>query len=105
MLVSYSPDDPSIMSATDQPATNLLGRFGAYVASALFMIAGYGSYMLSIGAIVWGLRLLLHRGEERLMRGSSFRSQWCWCRSMRPRWHRLRAGGKASVWAAIWAIC
>ncbi|MFB9221614.1 DNA translocase FtsK [Paracoccus cavernae] len=69
MLVSYSPDDPSIMSATDQPATNLLGRFGAYVASALFMIAGYGSYMLSIGAIVWGLRLLLHRGEERLMRG------------------------------------
>lgn len=32
MLVSYSPDDPSIMSATDQPATNLLGRFGAYVA-------------------------------------------------------------------------
>lgn len=69
MLFSYSPDDPSIMSATDQPATNILGRFGAYVASALFMIAGYGSYMLSAGAIVWGLRLMLHRGEERLIRG------------------------------------
>ncbi len=69
MLFSYSPDDPSIMSATDQPATNILGRFGAYVASALFMIAGYGSYVLSAGAIVWGLRLMLHRGEERLIRG------------------------------------
>ena len=69
MLGSYSPDDPSIMSATDQPATNLLGRFGAYLASALFMIAGYGSYVLSLGAIVWGLRLMLHRGEERIMRG------------------------------------
>ncbi|TWI28094.1 DNA translocase FtsK [Paracoccus sulfuroxidans] len=69
MLVSYSPDDPSIMSATDQQAQNYLGRFGAYIASALFMIAGYGAYALSFGAIVWGLRCMLHRGEERIMRG------------------------------------
>ena len=68
MLGSYSPEDPSFMAATDQAATNLLGRFGAYVASALFMIAGYGSYVLSVGAVIWGLRLMLHRGEERLMR-------------------------------------
>ena len=32
MLGSYSPEDPSFMAATDQAATNLLGRFGAYVA-------------------------------------------------------------------------
>lgn len=69
MLVSYSPDDPSFMSATDQPAQNYLGRFGAYVASALFMITGYGTWILVVGAVVWGLRLMLHRGEERLMRG------------------------------------
>ncbi len=68
MLGSYSPDDPSIMSATDQQAVNLLGRFGAYIASALFMIAGYGAYVLSLGAIVWGLRFMLHRGEERYIR-------------------------------------
>ena len=69
MLLSYSPDDPSFMSATDQPAQNYLGRFGAYVASALFMITGHGTWVLVVGAMVWGLRLMLHRGEERLMRG------------------------------------
>jgi len=69
MLVSYSPDDPSFLSATDQPAQNYLGRFGAYAASALFMITGYGSWVLVVGAVGWGLRLMLHRGEERIMRG------------------------------------
>ncbi|RDW13121.1 DNA translocase FtsK 4TM domain-containing protein, partial [Paracoccus thiocyanatus] len=69
MLVSYSPEDPSFLSATDQPAHNYLGRFGAYVASALFMISGYGTWVLVVGAVAWGLRLMLHRGEERIMRG------------------------------------
>ena len=69
MLFSYSPDDPGIGTATDQPAQNLLGRFGAYVASALFMIVGHGSWVLPLAGVVWGLRLMLHRGEDRLMRG------------------------------------
>ena len=68
MLASYSPDDPGFMSATDQPAANWLGGFGAYVASALVMIAGHGAWGLVAGAFAWGLRLMLHRGEERLMR-------------------------------------
>lgn len=69
MLGSWSADDPSFLSATDAPAQNLMGRFGAYVASPLMMIAGKGSWWLVIGAIVWGVRLMLHRGEERFMRG------------------------------------
>lgn len=69
MLGSWSADDPSFMSATDAPAQNLLGRFGAYVASPLMMIAGKGSWLLVVGAVVWGVRLMLHRGEERIMRG------------------------------------
>ncbi|MDT1063123.1 DNA translocase FtsK 4TM domain-containing protein [Paracoccus sp. CPCC 101403] len=69
MLASYAPEDPSFMSATDQPAQNYLGRIGAYVASALYMITGHGSWVLVIGGAVWGLRLMLHRGEERIMRG------------------------------------
>ena len=68
MLLSHSPDDPSFQSATDAPAQNLLGGIGAYVSSALYMITGYGSYMLAVGAVGWGLRLMLHRGEDRLMR-------------------------------------
>ncbi len=69
MLLSYTPDDPGIGTATDQPAQNYLGRVGAYVASALNMILGLGSWGLAVAAVVWGLRLMLHRGEERLMRG------------------------------------
>ncbi|HHW34691.1 MAG TPA: DNA translocase FtsK, partial [Paracoccus solventivorans] len=69
MLLSYTPDDPGIGTATDQPAQNYLGRVGAYIASALNMILGLGSWGLAVAAVVWGLRLMLHRGEERLMRG------------------------------------
>ncbi|SEH97995.1 DNA translocase FtsK [Paracoccus alkenifer] len=69
MLLSYTPDDPGIGTATDQPAQNYLGRVGAYVASALNMILGLGSWGLAVAAVVWGLRLMLHRGEDRLMRG------------------------------------
>ncbi|MTH32989.1 DNA translocase FtsK [Paracoccus limosus] len=69
MLISYTPDDPSFMSATDQPAQNYLGRPGAYIASALFMITGYGTWVLVVGAMAWGLRFMLHRGEERVLRG------------------------------------
>lgn len=69
MLGSWSADDPSFLSATDQPAQNILGSFGAYVASPLMMIAGYGAWVLVLAGIVWGLRLMLHLGEDRLMRG------------------------------------
>ena len=68
MLASYSPDDPGFLAATDQPAGNWLGGIGAYVASALLMIAGAGAWALVAGLVVWGLRLILHRGEDRVMR-------------------------------------
>ncbi|PZO65007.1 MAG: cell division protein FtsK [Paracoccus denitrificans] len=68
MMSSYSPDDPSFQSATDEPAQNIFGQIGAYISSAIFMIAGYGAWVLSLGAVVWGLRLMLHRGEDRFMR-------------------------------------
>ncbi len=68
LLYSWSPDDPSFLAATDQPPVNLLGRFGAYLAAPLMMIAGYGAWGLALGALVWGLRLMLHRGEDRVMR-------------------------------------
>ncbi|RMC37758.1 DNA translocase FtsK [Paracoccus alkanivorans] len=68
MLASWTAEDPSFLAATDAPAQNLLGSFGAYVSSPLMMIAGKGSWMLVVGAFVWGLRLMLHRGEERVMR-------------------------------------
>ena len=68
MLLSWTPEDPGFLAATDAPAQNWLGGIGAYVASALMMIAGFGAWALVVGACVWGLRMMFHRGEERLMR-------------------------------------
>ncbi len=64
---SYSPDDPSWMTATDEPAQNLLGRVGAAIASPLFVIVGYASWAIAPVFIVWGARLVAHLGEERVL--------------------------------------
>ncbi|MFP1643722.1 DNA translocase FtsK [Pontitalea aquivivens] len=67
MLGSYSPDDPSWMAASDAPVNNLLGRLGAGIASPLYIIVGYACWLLPLGLVAWGLRFVLHRGEERAM--------------------------------------
>ncbi|MDA0961712.1 MAG: DNA translocase FtsK [Proteobacteria bacterium] len=67
MIGSYTPDDPNWMVSTDAPVQNLLGRFGASIAAPLFMIVGWGSWAIALILVVWGLRLVLHRGEDRAM--------------------------------------
>ncbi len=63
MIASYSPDDPSFLSATDAPVQNWMGRLGASVAAPLFMIVGWGSWALALVFVVWGARLVTHRGD------------------------------------------
>ena len=67
VLGSYSPDDPNWLNATDAQARNLLGPLGAAIASPLYVIAGYGSWAIAAVLAVWGMRFLLHHGEERAM--------------------------------------
>ncbi|NNL72037.1 MAG: DNA translocase FtsK [Silicimonas sp.] len=67
MLGSYSPDDPNWLSATDSPARNLLGPLGAALASPLNVIAGYGAWAIAAVLAVWGLRFVVHFGEERAL--------------------------------------
>lgn len=67
MIYSYTPEDPSWMSATDAPVQNWMGRIGASIAAPLFMIVGWGSWGLALVLIVWGARLALHQGEERAL--------------------------------------
>src|SRR5690606_22979551 len=67
MLGSYSPEDPSWMAASDAPVQNLLGRIGAGIASPLYIIIGRGAWLLPIALVIWGLRFVLHRGEERAL--------------------------------------
>src|SRR6056297_1427861 len=65
MVLSYTPDDPSWMSATDAPVQNWMGRAGAAIAAPLFMILGWGAWGLAIVPGAWGLRFALHLGEAR----------------------------------------
>jgi DNA segregation ATPase FtsK/SpoIIIE, S-DNA-T family len=67
MLGSYSADDPGWMVATDEPAQNLLGRFGAAVASTLMIIVGQGAWAIPVILLAWGGRYVLHRGTERVL--------------------------------------
>ncbi|MFN3147082.1 MAG: DNA translocase FtsK 4TM domain-containing protein [Paracoccaceae bacterium] len=67
LLVSYVPDDPSWLSATDEPASNILGRFGASIAVVLHIMVGYAAWGLPLTAFGWGLRFVSHRGAGRAL--------------------------------------
>ncbi len=76
MIGSYTPDDPSWLSATDAPVQNWLGRLGASMAAPLYMIVGLGSWGLALVLLVWGLRFALHRGDERALSRVVFAPIW-----------------------------
>ncbi|WP_136440082.1 DNA translocase FtsK [Pacificoceanicola onchidii] len=63
MIASYTPDDPSFMTATDAPVQNWMGRIGASIAAPLFMVIGWGCWAIAACFLVWGARLALHRDE------------------------------------------
>ncbi len=63
-LWSYSADDPNWLSSTDAPAQNILGPVGAAFASPLYVIAGYGSWAISLVLLVWGARFVFHYGSD-----------------------------------------
>ncbi|MWD28511.1 DNA translocase FtsK [Aquicoccus sp. SCR17] len=65
MIASYTPEDPSWILASDAPVQNWMGRIGASIAAPLFMIVGWGAWGIAIVLVAWGLRMALHRGEER----------------------------------------
>ncbi len=67
MLWTYSPDDPSVFSATDAPPQNALGLLGASLADPLYRAVGWAGYVIPLTLFVWGVRLLLHRGEDQVV--------------------------------------
>ena len=64
-LGSYSPEDPGWMVATEEPAANFLGRFGAALSSTLIIIGGLGAWMIPVILGAWGARFVTHRGADR----------------------------------------
>ena len=67
MLLSYSPDDPGWMVATDATAHNVLGRLGAAIASTLMTIGGMGAWGIPAVVLAWGVRFASHSGAERAL--------------------------------------
>ncbi|NJS40389.1 MAG: hypothetical protein HC783_16870 [Rhodobacteraceae bacterium] len=67
MLATYSPEDPGWMVATEEPAQNFFGRFGAAVASTLIILIGKGAWAIPVIIAVWGARFMAHRGGERAL--------------------------------------
>ncbi len=67
LLGSYSANDPGWMVATDEPAQNMLGRFGAAVSSTLIIIVGLGAWAMPVILLAWGVRFVAHRGMDRVI--------------------------------------
>ena len=67
LIWSYSPDDPSLFSATDAAPRNALGLVGASIADPLHRALGWAAFGIGVTCAVWGLRLVLHAGETRVV--------------------------------------
>ncbi len=67
LLWTYDPFDPSLFTATDARPTNAMGLIGASLADPLHRALGWAAFGIPATLIVWGARLILHRGEERIL--------------------------------------
>jgi S-DNA-T family DNA segregation ATPase FtsK/SpoIIIE len=67
MLWTYSPEDPGWMVATEEPAQNVFGRFGAALASTLIILIGKGAWTIPMIFVAWGARFIAHQGGERAL--------------------------------------
>jgi S-DNA-T family DNA segregation ATPase FtsK/SpoIIIE len=66
ILNSYNPNDPSFFNSTSLAPTNSLGVIGAHIADPMIRTLGWASWGAVVWPAVWGLRLILHRGQGRV---------------------------------------
>ena len=70
-LLSYTPTDPSLNTATSTVPENALGLFGAIIADAMLQAVGLASAVLVMVVAAWGLRLTRHETVS-----------WLWLRTV-----------------------
>lgn len=63
---TYNSNDPSFFNQSDNAPSNLLGYSGAYVADMAHYILGASFWLLPLLCLVWGGRLMLHIGADRV---------------------------------------
>src|SRR6185436_4368858 len=57
-LLTYQPSDPSWNNASDLPARNALGAWGANVADLLWQSFGYAAWTSVAAPLAWGVWLV-----------------------------------------------
>ena len=67
ILFSYNPEDPSWLSSSNKRPTNLVGSAGASISSILFMIIGFGAWVIPTILITWGGRFLFNKGWSKAL--------------------------------------
>ena len=71
-LYSYSPNDPNFLNSTSGDVQNIMGFYGASYAMTLMFAIGWASWACSLAMIIWGFRLLLHRGHQLILKRGVF---------------------------------
>ncbi|MDC0094926.1 DNA translocase FtsK 4TM domain-containing protein [Amylibacter sp.] len=71
-LYSYSPNDPNFLNSTSGNIQNIMGFYGASYAMTLMFAIGWASWACSLAMIIWGFRLLLHRGHQLILKRGVF---------------------------------
>jgi S-DNA-T family DNA segregation ATPase FtsK/SpoIIIE len=66
-FATYAASDPSFFIKTSEAPQNMLGYFGSYTADMLHRLLGASNWMLPLLFLVWGLRLLLRSGGNRMI--------------------------------------
>ena len=62
---SYFLNDQRWMMSGDASIQRAIMRLSILTSAALFMTIGLGAWLIVIGCLVWGMRLILHRGDDR----------------------------------------
>ncbi|MGB1212649.1 MAG: DNA translocase FtsK [Pikeienuella sp.] len=66
MLFTFNPADPSWFNATPDAPQNMLGAAGAFLADPMMRMIGLAAFGVPLALVVWAVRLLVHRGDERI---------------------------------------
>ncbi len=60
-IITFDINDPSFSYLSDSTASNILGKYGAYISDLLIKLFGASSVLIFLIGFVWGLKLFIHK--------------------------------------------
>ena len=58
-IITFDMNDPSFSYLSDSTASNILGKYGAYISDLLIKLFGASSILIFLIGFVWGLKLFI----------------------------------------------